>query len=164
MAKNISETLIWHKIIKELNKARLGYVLVGAAALVAHGLPRTTLDLDIYVPAKEDSLNKLFRIARALGLQSEQKAILKISHSPDLFTDQWICFSYKGQDVLDVFLARESEFRKIYKNSILKKDKKLSISIRIASLHDITAMKKASGRPIDLSDLNLIKEIKKYYR
>jgi len=35
----------------------LDYVLVGGAALVIHGLPRSTLDIDIYVPAKEDVLN-----------------------------------------------------------------------------------------------------------
>lgn len=160
MAKNISGIQIWHKIIKGLNKARVDYVLVGAAALVIHGLPRSTLDLDIYVPAKEDTLNKLFKIADALGLQSKQRAVLRISHSPKLFTGQWICFSHKDQDILDVFLANNDEFNRLYKNSKLKKDKK--ISIRVASLHDIAVMKKASGRPIDLSDLHSIKEMMKY--
>ncbi|MBU1006341.1 MAG: hypothetical protein KKH08_01945, partial [Candidatus Omnitrophica bacterium] len=51
-------------------------------------------------------------------------------------------------------------FKKLYKNSKIKKDKK--ISIRTASLRDIASMKKTSGRPIDLSDLNLIKEIMRY--
>ncbi len=160
MAKNISEIQIWHKIIKELGKAKVSYVLVGAAALVIHGFPRSTLDLDIYVPAKENVLNKLFKIADTLELQSGQKGILKISHSPKLFTGQWICFSHKGQDILDVFLANNDEFGRLYKNSKLKKDKK--ISIRVASLHDIAVMKKASGRPIDLSDLHSIKEMMKY--
>jgi hypothetical protein len=159
MAKNISGTKIWQKIIKELNKERLDYVLVGASALVLHGLPRSTLDIDIYVPAKKSSLNKLFKISDILGLQSEQKAILHIRHLPNLFSNQWICFSYKGQDILDVFFADKNDFDKLYKNSELKKDKK--ISIRVASLNDISAMKKASGRPIDLSDLQLIKESKK---
>ncbi len=158
MAKNISGIKIWHEIIKELNKARARYVLVGAAALVVHGLPRSTLDLDIYIPAKEDSINKLFKIAGVLGLQSEQKAIFSIRYSPKLFAGQWICFSYKGQDILDVFFADKNDFDGLYKNSELKKDKK--ISIRVASLKDIAAMKKASGRPIDLSDLELIKELK----
>jgi len=151
---------IWHKIIRELSLARISYVMVGAAALAIHGFPRSTLDIDIYVPAKENILKKLFKITHALSLRSEQKAILKISHSPELFTGQWICFSCEGQDVLDVFLANSSEFKKLYKNSKLKKDK--SISIRVASLRDIAAMKKSSGRPIDLSDLDSIKEMMRY--
>ena len=160
MAKNISGVKIWDKIIKGLNKAKLEYVLVGAAALAIHGIPRGTLDLDIYVPARTDVMNKLFKVAGALGLKSEQKNVLEISHLPGLFRGQWVCFSFKEQDVLDVFFADEDEFNNLYKNSELKKDKK--ISIRVASLRDIAAMKKASARPVDLSDLNLIKEIMKY--
>ena len=158
MKKNISETNIWKKIIQGLNNERVKYIIVGAGALVLHGLPRSTLDIDIYVPSKESSLNKLFKIADALGLESEQKAILHIRHSPKLFSNQWICFSYKGQDILDIFFADENDFKKLYKNAVIKKDKK--ISIRVASLKDIVFMKKALGRTIDLSDLELIKELK----
>ena len=158
MAKNISEIKIWDRLINEFNKSNLDYVLVGAAALVIHGLPRSTLDIDIYIPASEISLNKIFKIADKTGLKSEQRAILKIRHLPKLFKDQWICFSYKGRDILDVFLAEEEEFNALYKKSEQKKDRNLSI--RVASLKDITTMKKISGRPIDLSDLELIKELR----
>jgi hypothetical protein len=160
MEKNTSKNQIWHKIINKLNETKLKYVLVGAAALVIHGLPRSTIDIDIYVPAKENILNKLFLIAKTLGLKSEQKDILKISHSPKLFVNQWICFSYKGQDILDVFFASDKEFNKILSHSEIKRDKHLSV--RVASLDDIITMKKASGRPIDLADLKLIKESKRY--
>ena len=63
MAKNISGVKIWYRVIKGLNKARLDYVLVGAAALAIHGIPRSTLDLDIYVPARTDVINKLFKVS-----------------------------------------------------------------------------------------------------
>lgn len=159
MAKNTSDPEIWHKIINKFNETRLSYVLVGGAALVIHGLPRSTLDIDIYVPAKEEALNKLFKIADSLGLKTKQKNILAISHLPNLFVDQWICFSYEGQDILDIFLASEKEFNKLYANSEQRKDS--TATIRIASLKDIELMKKESARLIDLADLKLIKEVKK---
>lgn len=162
MGKDILELKIWHKIIDKFNRENLDYVLVGAAALVVHGLPRSTLDIDIYIPAKEQTLHKLFQLASSLGLESEQKAILNIAHSPKLFANQWICFSYKNQDILDIFLAEENEFNRLSKNSELKWDK--NISIRVASLKDIEAMKKASGRPRDIADLELIKELKSIKR
>jgi predicted DNA binding CopG/RHH family protein len=59
-------------------------------------------------------------------------------------------------------MAKDISETKIWQKIIkglIKKDKK--ISIRVASLKDISAMKRASGRPIDLSDLQLIKELKK---
>ncbi len=160
MAKNTSRPEIWHKIIKKFNQTKLDYVLVGGAVLVIHGLPRSTLDIDIFVPAKEEVLNKLFKIADSLSLQSGQKSILAISHSPDFFVGQWICFSYEGQDILDVFLAGEKEFNKLYSSSEQKNDK--TISVRVAALKDIELMKKKIGRAIDLADIESIKEMKKY--
>jgi hypothetical protein len=160
MAKNTSDPKIWHKIINKLNETKLKYVLVGGAALVIHGLPRSTLDIDIYVPAKEEVLKVLFKIANSLHLKTEQKDIFAISHSPNLFVDQWICFSYNGQDILDVFLSSEKEFNKLLINSEQKKDQ--TTTIRVASLKDIEKMKKKSGRPIDIADLKFIKQAKKY--
>lgn len=160
MGKNISSPQIWHKIINKFNRGKLDYVLVGAAALVVHGMPRSTLDIDIYVPARDEALHRLFQIADELGLESGQRDILKIGNLPKLFADQWICFSYKGQDILDVFFVGENEFSKLYKNSEQRRDR--DIVIRVASLNDLKVMKKASGRPQDLADLELIKEAKKY--
>lgn len=160
MEKNISQKIIWQRIIELINAADIAYVIVGAAALVIHGLPRTTLDLDIYVAANENTLKKLFKVADKLGLKSQQREILNISNSPKLFSGQWVCFSDQGRDVLDVFLAREEEFNNLYKKAEIKKDKDLSL--RVASLNDIIKMKRASGRPADLADLELIKEVKKF--
>lgn len=159
MAKNTSNIQIWHRIIAQFNKARLDYIVVGAAALVMHGLPRSTLDIDTYIPATEDSLIKLFNVASRLKLKSEQKDILSIKQLPKLFTHQWICFSYKEEDVLDVFFCGKEEFKKLYKKSELKKDK--DFTVRVASLNDISVMKKASGRTIDLADINLIQEARR---
>lgn len=160
MKKNTSKDQIWHKIIRAFNKSKLNYILVGGAALIVHGLPRNTLDLDIYIPAREDTLNKLFKIAGTLSLETKQKDILKISHLPDLLINQWISFSHKGQEILDIFLAKENDFNKLYKNSELKKDR--TMSIRVASLNSILNLKKSSRRPIDKADIELIKEAKRY--
>ena len=89
-----------------------------------------------------------------------QKAILAIAHSPKLFVNQWICFFYEEQDILDVFLSDEEEFGKLYKHSEVKRDK--TLAIRVASRKDIQNMKKASGRAVDLADLKLIQEARKY--
>jgi len=151
---------MWQDIIKKFNQSDLDYVVVGAVALIIHGLPRSTVDLDLYLPAKKGIIEALFKITDCLGLKSEQKAIVKLSKSPELFSGQWICFSYEGQDILDVFFANQPEFLEIYKRSQLKKSK--NFKIRVAALDDIVLMKRQSGRTIDLADINLIKEAKQY--
>lgn len=159
MGNDILKPEIWHKIIDSLTKNKLDYVLVGGVALVVHGIPRSTLDIDIYIVAKAETVNKLFQIADALELKSEQRAILAIAHSNELIANQWVSFSYEGRDILDVFLAEEKKFKKIFKTSKLEQDK--DISIRVASLKDIELMKKASGRPVDIADIELIKKAKR---
>ncbi|MEK6565038.1 MAG: DUF6036 family nucleotidyltransferase [Candidatus Omnitrophota bacterium] len=159
MENDILKPEILHKIIGSFNKNKFDYVLVGGAALVVHGIPRGTLDIDVYIAAKAETVNKLFKITEALGLKSKQRAILTIAHSSKLIVNQWISFSHGGKDILDVFLAEQKEFEKIFKDAKLKRDK--DISIKVASLEDIELMKKASGRPVDIADIELIKEAKK---
>ena len=159
MERNILKPEIWHKIIDSLNKNKLEYVLVGGAALAAHGIPRSTLDIDIYIVAEADIISKLFQIADGLKLKSEQKAILALARSGRLIANQWISFSYEGRDILDVFLCEEKEFKRISKRAKLEHDK--DTAVRVASLKDIEKMKKASGRPVDIADLELIKKAKR---
>lgn len=159
MVKNTSQAQIWNKIIRKLNLSGIKYVLVGGAALVIHGLPRSTLDIDIYVPADKNTLIKLFQFADSLELKSRQRAILKLKDTPSLFANQWICFSYLKEDILDVFFTDKKEFTTLYKNSLIKKDKNLFI--KVASLKDIASMKKAAGRSIDFADLKFIKKARK---
>lgn len=159
MAKNTSKKQIWDKFLSRLNKSGFDYILVGAAAMTVYGIPRSTMDIDIYIAARTEVLNKLFKFAADLKLQTKQRDILSIKDSPKLFAGQWICFSYQGQDVLDVFLAPEDKFKKLWKNSKLRRDRNLLL--RVAALEDIVRMKRISGRPIDLTDIKLIEETKK---
>lgn len=147
------------KIIQGLNKEKIKYVLVGGSALVVHGIPRSTLDIDIYIVAKEKNIKKIFNMASCLGMRSEQEAILSISSQSKLISGQWLCFSYENQDILDVYLANEKEFEKVYVSSEIKKDE--ALSIRVASLDGLEKMKKKSGRPVDLADVEFIREAKK---
>ena len=142
-----------------MNRAKLKYVLVGGSALIIHGMPRSTLDIDIYLPAKGTAVDKIFEIALSLGLSSQQGEVKKIANNPKLISGQWICFAKEGQEILDVYLASDKEFDRLFENSELKKDR--SLSVRVASLPDIEKMKKKAGRPIDLADIAFIKEFRR---
>ncbi|MBN1522484.1 MAG: hypothetical protein JW928_08120 [Candidatus Aureabacteria bacterium] len=159
MTKNISANPIWLRIISGLHDSGIDYVLVGGAALAVHGLPRTTLDIDIFVRAEERTLLKVFEMAKKLRLKSHQSAVLEICSRPDLYRNQWLCFSYKEQEILDVFLEEEKAFEKLFKNSVIKKDK--NMSLRVAHLKDIKKLKQKTARPVDIADLELIKEAEK---
>ncbi|MCB4792409.1 MAG: nucleotidyltransferase family protein [Elusimicrobia bacterium] len=47
------------KLVEALNKENADYILIGGYALYAHGLYRTTTDIDILVPPNEESGKKV---------------------------------------------------------------------------------------------------------
>ena len=56
------------EIFAALQKARVRYLLVGGLASVLHGVPRTTLDVDLLLPATRASVVRALRALRGLGL------------------------------------------------------------------------------------------------
>jgi hypothetical protein len=55
------------EMLSALSGERVEYLVVGAYALAAHGLPRATGDLDIWVRATPDNADRVLRALRAFG-------------------------------------------------------------------------------------------------
>ena len=53
------------KLVSELNQRGVDYALCGGMALVVHGITRTTIDIDLMIPA--ESLSTVFSIAASLN-------------------------------------------------------------------------------------------------
>ncbi|MCK4248728.1 MAG: hypothetical protein KAV18_05825 [Candidatus Omnitrophica bacterium] len=149
-----------NKIFKLFAAYKIPYFIIGGAALALHGIPRNTLDVDIMIPASKETLINLFKAAQKSGLKLQQVNIVSLVDKPKLLIGQWLTFEdKKKRQLLDVFLEKESCFKSIYKRSISYVLNK--INFQVVSLKDLEKMKKDSGRPIDLADLALIKELKK---
>ena len=53
------------RLVSELNERGVDYALCGGMALVVHGITRTTIDIDLLIPA--ESLSTVFSIAASLN-------------------------------------------------------------------------------------------------
>jgi len=143
--------------LKVLSQAKVKFVVIGGSALVLHGIPRATLDVDIMVPADKNNLINLFHNLAKLNLFTEQEQLLRLMDKSELVVGQWLTFKdKKGNELIDTLLEDEEKFQKVYRNSKLRKGKNLTL--RVISLNDLLKMKKPSSRPIDKADLELIKE------
>ncbi len=121
------------------------YVLVGGYAVVFHGRPRATKDLDLLVALDPDNLQRLADALDQFG------APVNVVESARQLRAQDIV--YFGAPPLRVDLlgsASGVEFDAVYARAV---DTKLDdVPVRVIALDDLIANKRATGRPRDLDD------------
>ena len=146
-------------IIETLSTSKTPYFIVGGSAMTLHGIPRSTLDIDIYIPAENSSIKWIFETWKDINLTCNQENLMKLKNNPEMLIGQWITFSTEDSiEILDIFIENKKDFDNVY-NKIVKIPYKNSF-INVASINDLIALKKKSGRPIDFADLELIKKYK----
>ena len=158
--ENVDHNFNWPFILAQLAKSDQSFLVVGGAALVLHGIPRTTMDIDIYLPADSQSIAKLLSLLTdELGLSPKVEATETLMAHPEFLCGQWLPFSIpEGPDIIDVYLCRPGEFYTLLESAeqIELNDKE----IYVAHIDTLRDMKEKCGRPIDLADIALIDEYK----
>jgi hypothetical protein len=127
------------KLIRELNRRRIRYLIIGRRAVILYGGPVLTADTDLWIHP-EDKKKTLSLLLDKLGFE--------ISHPPD--TKKSIVSGYSGLKKFDLFFQKgiknikneTIDFEDCYKNSILKKDTKEDVSFRIPSIDDLIRLKR----------------------
>lgn len=61
------------KVLAALHKEGADYLLIGAYALLAHGYPRATVDIDLIVPARRDAAEPIRRALLVLADRSARE-------------------------------------------------------------------------------------------
>jgi hypothetical protein len=61
------------KLLAALHRERADYLLIGAYALLAHGYPRATVDIDLIVPARRDAAEPIRRALLVLADRSARE-------------------------------------------------------------------------------------------
>lgn len=128
------------------------FILVGGYALAAHGYPRFTLDIDFFVLASPDNARAVIRALRRFGAPlsgvseadfEKEGIVFQVGVAPlriDIITQiSGVAFS----DAWPRAAVMEWE----------------GLSIRVLSVLDLLANKRASGRPKDLLDVQLLERL-----
>ncbi len=148
----------WQKLLKNLIFSELEFFLVGGAGLVLHGLPRTTLDADIYIPANSKNFKIMFELlCDDLSLSSSQLLFREHYNQVQLFEGQWFSFANDDIDIVDVYLEQPNSFYQMLAKCV--DIQFMDNKVKVLSLEEIKKMKEEIGRPLDLADIALINEI-----
>ncbi len=149
--------------LEALAQERVPFVVIGAAALALHGIPRSTLDVDLVLPAQGTAVRTLFRVAHQTGFRSREGALVKLAHRPEWLSGQWATFrGRQGMPWVDVFFERPPVFERLRRRALRRI--MAGRSVAVASLAALERMKREVGRPIDLADVALIQERRKRRR
>lgn len=136
------------KLYKSLNKHKVKYVIIGGVAAIIYGVPRSTLDIDIFIEPSRENAGKLLSALKKAGFGTASLT------SPQQLNDNELTV-FEDFIRLDVFTkVKGIRFDRVWKRRIVKRIK--SVPVNFASLNDIISSKKASRRRIDKDDLKIL--------
>ncbi len=143
----------YRDILHALSDENVRFILVGAYVLAAHGYPRATMDIDIWVMPSPDNAEAVLRALSSFG------AALHNLTKKDLVEDGTIFQIGVAPRRIDIITAATGlKFEQTYQNSdIVNID---GIDVHIPSIDDLIINKKATGRTKDLADAEALELLK----
>jgi hypothetical protein len=150
------------KLIRELNREKVRYLVIGRRAVILYGAPVLTGDTDLWIHS-EDKRGALSLVEDKFGLE--------LSDSPE--TKKPIVSGFSGMRKFDFFFHKSIKtfedrvinFEDCYKNSILKKDLGEDVHFRIPSIDDLIHLKKVRKPNIkDEQDIEYLLKAKQLLR
>ncbi len=139
-------------VLKALNANEVEYILVGGLALILHGIPRVTEDLDIFVKREDANVAKL---RRALREVFEDESVEEITFSE---MAQYPVIRYGTPDdyyidimdrIGEAFSYADLEYEIIYG---------YGLPIRVATKETLIKLKEKTMRMVDQADVVMLKE------
>ncbi len=150
------------RLVKALNQSKIPYAIVGGVAVALHGAPRGTIDIDIVIKHTAEFFKSAETCLKGLGFLPRLPVT---AHEVFSFKDEYIsrrnlvAWSFYNPinplEVIDIILTHDlSDMRAV--------NKKMGLTtLKVLSVEDLINMKKKSGRPQDLEDIKVLKEILK---
>jgi len=144
----------YRDMLHALSDEKVKFLLVGAYALAAHGYPRATMDIDIWVMPSPENAEAVLRALTRFG------APLHDLTKEDLQKDGTVFQIGVAPRRIDIITgATGLHFEETLRNSITVNIE--GIEIHIPSINDLIRNKRATGRTKDLADAETLEALKK---
>jgi hypothetical protein len=142
----------YRDMLQALSDEKVKFLLVGAYALAAHGYPRATIDIDIWVMPSPENAEAVLRALKRFGAPLQN-----LTHQ-DLQRDDTIFQIGVAPRRIDIITAASGlRFEEAFERSLTLDLE--GIKVHIPSLNDLIRNKRASGRTKDIADAEALEEI-----
>jgi hypothetical protein len=140
-------------MLHTLSGEEVRYLLVGAYAMAAHGYPRATMDIDIWVMPSPENAEAVLRALGRFG------APVHNLNKEDLQKDGTVFQIGVAPRRIDIITSASGlRFEEAYVRSLSVNIE--GIEVRIPSIDDLIRNKRASGRTKDLADAEALESLK----
>jgi hypothetical protein len=134
-----------------LSAAGVEFLVVGAHALAAHGVPRATGDLDVWVRAEAENAQRVMAALRTFGAPLFDLTV------EDLVRDDTVFQIGRPPARIDILTGVSGlQFEQAWNNRLTVAV--AGVDVPVLGRADFIANKRASGRAKDLTDLALLDE------
>ena len=157
---------IYAPLFHALNESGIRYVVVGGVAVVLHGYPRFTADIDLIVDFDPESLRRAMDALQQLGLVPRAPVDATDFADPTI-REGWVrekrmqVFSLYAPDnpllSVDLFVRHPVDFEPLWARADAINLE--SNAIRVASIPDLIYLKRLVNRPRDLDDIEKLEAI-----
>lgn len=144
----------WFDLLVALLDAGARFLVVGAHAMAAHGVPRGTRDLDVWVDPSRDNAARVWRALAAFGAPLDQVEVTQT----DLRTPHTLIQLGVPPNRIDLKtdLSGLAGFAEAWEGRIMVAIRGRDVPVLGRS--SLIANKRAGGRPQDLVDLEALGE------
>ena len=140
-------------MLRALSDEKVEFLLIGAYAMAAHGYPRATMDIDIWVMPSPQNADAVLRALRRFG------AALHNLTKEDLQKDGTIFQIGVAPRRIDIITeASGLQFEEVYSRALSVNIE--GIEVHIPLIDDLIRNKRASGRTKDLADAEALESLK----
>jgi len=159
--------ILYEEILREFQRQKVKYIIVGGIAINLHGFIRSTADMDILVEMSDENLRKVAGILKEKGYHVKQP-VDPMGIADEKLRYDWIhnkhmkAFNfYKEDDLKEVDIIIESpvSFKDAQKGRLCFRIDDLVLPV--ISIDNLIKMKSRTGRSQDKLDIEELKKIKK---
>ncbi len=156
----------FERIFRALEEANVRYLVVGGVAVVLHGHPRFTADLDLVLSLEPENARRGIKALESLAYRSRAPVSARSFAEPKV-RRQWVeekgltVFSLWSPNFLatevDLFVEEPFDFEEVFQRST---EAPLgSTRAHLIAVPDLIALKRQAGRPKDVEDIRALQAI-----
>lgn len=138
--------------IRCLNNLKAEYLVVGGMAVIYHGYPRYTGDIDFWIKKTPENAEKVLKAIHDFGMSS-----LNLKVEDFLKKDNIIQLGFEPNRIDILTDLHTSEFDKCYSHR--KEEKIKNFVVPFIDVYDLIASKLLANRPQDIADVYKLQKV-----